>query len=337
MFKQFALSSFFPKVLREYPNLRLRDKDNLVHNASDAAKCSRALSYKALGHEPSNPIDLFGEMRMQMGNYIEKGLEWNFFQKLSLFGIINLSAQGDVGEHGTFYDTSWHGYTDKYLGYKMPGGKIKAFIVELKTKVGFGAGAFIKKTPYSKEFITPMPDTEWGYAQQLSLYLRDGYNKTANNLAKYNLSEPIRDGILLYYLYADGICGLVEFHAEYDPESDSVNFYRCVSEQFPGCNGTIDLTIKLKDIADHWKKADAFIKKNKLAPPGFERKYKIDDERVEEATKTDLTKAVKGELVIGDMQCKYCAFKDKCAADLGISLDYTAQEKTRLKAILASK
>ena len=56
-----------------------------------------------------------------------------------------------------------------------------------------------------------------------------------------------------------------------------------------------------------------------------------------ESTKAELQRASKGEVIIGDMRCKYCNFRDQCAKDLNINLTYTADEKKRLKQYMERK
>lgn len=334
--ESFTISKYITKTLRSYPSFKFRDKNPLIHNASDAGKCGRQLSYKALKIPQSNPADTLGEFRMSFGSWLESGLKYNILQKMSVFGAYLLSSQGDAGELGSFYGTSWHGYRDFDFGIKDESGKFRVVVGELKTKVGYGAKATILKNPWStkKEYITPLPDTEFGQAQQLALYLRDAYNKTKDN---DSFSAPIVDGILLQLLYADGIAGFVEYYAEYKPAEDSVTYYRVNCVEYPEVSGDINLVIKLKDIADKWAQVDAFVAKGELAPPDFERRYDVDDERVFESTKTDLTAAASNKLLIGDVRCKYCSWKDKCASDLGTPLEYTDVEIKKLKNMVKSR
>jgi hypothetical protein len=241
----FCIGTIAEKAMTEYPSFRWREKNPLIHNASDSGKCSRQITYKALKVAESNPADLVGQFRMFFGNALEAGLKYNLFGKMAPFGILMLNTQGDAGELGGFYGTSWHGYRDFDFGVdkKLEDGKAGAYkrvVVELKTKVGYGASAMIKKSPYSKEFVVPELDFSWGYPQQLSLYLRNAYENTRDE--KY----PIVDGVLLYYLHDDGgISGLLEYHAEYQPKDDAVLFYAVKSAQFPGCSGKINSVVRL--------------------------------------------------------------------------------------------
>jgi len=326
-----SLGKLTRQAFTSLPSFRFRDKDATTHNASDATKCGRQLTYKALKTKESNPTDFLGMVRMRFGSWIEQGLKHDVFSRIGVFGCFSLSTQGDAGEHGTFYGTSWHGYRDFDLGFKQLEGKIKPVIVELKTKVGYGAQVTIKETAWSKNYKTPTPDTEWGYSQQLALYLRDAYLKTKDNP---NFTNPITDGILLQFLYADGLACLVEYFFEYDPEEDTATCYRVHCAEYPEVDANINLKIKLKDIADRWNSQDRYLAKKELAPPDYERKYAVDDPRIEDATKKDLGLAVKNQLLIGDIKCKYCAYKNKCAEDLGIPPQYTNEEIIALKKVL---
>lgn len=330
----FSIGKIANLVMDKYPSMRFRDKDATTHNAGDATKCSRQITYKALKTPESNPADRLGQFRMRFGSWLERGIGYELLGKGSIFGMVSLSQQGDTGEHGTFYGTSWHGYRDFDIAIKQIDGKFKPCIVEVKTKVGYGAVATLKKSPWSKEFIRPMPDTEWGYSQQLGLYLRDAYHKTLNHP---QFREPIIDGVLLQLLYGDGVACFVEYYFEYLPKEDAVKCYRIHCEEYPEVSGDCDLVVPLKPIAEKWKKADEYLAKGELAPPDYERRYAVDDPRVEKATKKDLELATKNQLIIGDLKCKYCSFRDKCAADLEIPLTYDPNEINAIKRILKNR
>ncbi len=330
----FSIGKLAKKAMNDFPSLRFRDKDKTTHNAGDATKCSRQITYKALKTPESNPADTLGQFRMRFGSWLERGLVYEIFGKLSIFGVYQLSSQGDCGEHGTFYGTSWHGYRDLDIAFKTVDGKLKPIIVEVKTKVGYGATATLKASAWSKEFLIPEPDREWGYSQQLALYLRDAYRKTLNNPA---FSEPIKDGVLLQLLYGDGIACFVEYFFEYLPDTDEAHCYKVHCEEYPECSAPLDITISLKEIADRWAKQDVYLAKGELAPPDYQRRYDLADERVQTTTKANLEKAGKNTKLIGDIACAYCNFRDKCAADLGIPLTYTAEEVKQIKGILKNR
>lgn len=328
MLNSFSLGKVAQKVFK-LPSFRFRDKDAEIHNASDATKCSRAVTYKALKTKESNPVDTLGQFKMRFGNWLERGLNYDILGPSSLFDVILLGKQIEVGEHGTFYGTSWHGYVDDLIGIRdKETNTITPVAVEIKTKVGYGAVATLKKTPWSKEFVIPTPDTVWGQSQQIGLYLRDLYRKTKDNPS---FSKPVRDGVLLQLLYGDGLACFVEYLFEYYPENDTVVCYRVQCEEYPEISSDLNIVVDLKEVASHWRKQDQYIREKTLAPPSFERRYVISDERIKAATIQDLERAVKGQLVIGDMQCKYCVFRDQCAKDLGTDLTYNLAEKQVLK------
>lgn len=330
----FSLGQEFNKVFDHYPDFKFRDRDNLTRYASEAAKCHRQVAYKALGFGASNPPDLVGLLRMRFGQWLESGLGYDLLKKVSLFQrAVSVAGQGSAGEHD-FYGTKWHGYRDFDLAIKDEG-KWKHLIVELKTKVGIGATFTVKDAPwkvgYKKDIL---PDVDWGYAQQLSLYLRDAYLATKDKQA-----APTVDGALVMLLFGDnGVVGFLEFFAEYKPETDSVVFYRRHCEAIPEISGSIHLEIKLKDIAERFAETNSYIEKGELPPPEFERRYDIKSDKVRyETTKTDLQKATKNQILIGDMQCKYCSHRDKCAEDLKIPLEYSKTEIATLKTYLKER
>lgn len=333
---EFFLSKYFTKVDNELPNLNFRDKDPLIHYASSTVKCKRAMTYKALGIPESNPIDETGQLKMKFGNWIERGLTYDYMTKMSPYNVYFMGTQGRAGDYEIFNGTNWHGMRDFDLLVKDPKtNKFDFYIVELKTKIGFGANFMIKKTPFSKKFKVPEVDNSWGYANQLGLYLRNAYLKTKNNP---KFKKPITKGILLYFLFSDSIMGFVEFHAEYLPEKNAIRFFKVLSPQFPEANSKLNTIIKLDTVGEHWAAANEFIKKKELAPPDYNRKYDLDDPRVtEEATKSALEAAARSDVLIGDVQCKYCQFRDKCSKDLNIPLVYSKDEKAKIKKILKTR
>lgn len=326
---EFSLVQNVEKVMEHFPSFDFRDKDPLVHYASGATECGRKITYKSLGVEESNPIDLRGHYRMRFGSWLEAGFLKEILSKMPIVGVETLSSQASTGEHGSFYGTSWHGYSDMIIAYRDKD-RLKPVILEIKSKVGYGADATYREWLA----VGPQPDQTWGYAQQLGLYLRKAYFATKDNP---KFSSPIQDGILFYLLYGDSFTGCVEFQASYVPDRDSVLFYKVVCPEVTQFNQVLSFEIKLEDIAKRWADTDNYLKRKELAPPSYHRRYSLDDPRVEAATKTDLKKAIDGELVIGDMQCKYCSFKDRCANDLNIELSYTTTEKEVLSDILNSK
>lgn len=328
--EQFSLGKYVDFAFTKYPSFRFRDKDKLVHNAGDAAKCRRQIAYKVSRTKESNPIDTLGWFRLKFGSMLERGLIYEVLQKFAPMGVYILSTQADCGEHGTFYGTSWHGYRDLDMGIRGPDGKIRTIVVEIKTKIGYGATKVIKENPWRRDYIIPQPDQEWGQSQQLSLYLRDAYLKTVNNPT---FSTPIVDGILLQCLYADGLACWVEYFFEYRPEEDEAVCYRVHCEEIPDICSPLDIHISLEAIASRWKELDGYLERGELPPPDFERKYHIEDPRILQETKTDIQKATKNQLLLGDLQCKYCSYRDKCANDLEIPASYTDEEIKKLKQI----
>jgi len=331
--EDFSLASVIKKTWSQIPSMRMRDRDKFTRNAGDAAKCHRQVAYKALGFKETNPPDKQAEFKMKFGDWIEKGLMYSFTDKCGFFGVQKLATQGDSGERDTFYGTSWNGYRDLDIAILQKNGTYKPCVVELKSKVGKSATMAIRETLYSKAYKIPVPDQTFGQAQQLSLYLRDAYNKSKGSK---HFTSPIVDGVLLQLLYDDysGIQTFVEYWAEYLPEHDAVKFYRVHCHDVPEVCAHIDVVIKLEDIAKRFSYQNEFIAKGELPPPEFQRKYPVSDSRVQGAYKTTLQAAVKGQALVGDVQCKYCSFRDQCAKDCNTSLTYSEDEVKQLKAVL---
>lgn len=332
----FSVGEYAEMVLENYPSYRLREKPNNVFHATDAGKCTRLTSYKKLGYKESNPTDLYGKMRMGFGNYTEAGLKYELFTKTHVFGFPLMSAQGDCGEQN-FYDVQWTGYRDfDFAVWNEDKTQLVPVIVELKVKVGFGAKMMIHETAYGSKKIVPPLDFDWGYPQQLSLYLHDFYKHKKEQVSWLRNGGTLQ-GALVFYLYFDGGCGFVEYHCKYNPETDTVTFFEVKSKQFPECNGKINETVSLQKIGETWKMVDGYLQKNELAPPSFERRYALNDPRIKEFPKTKLEQAARNNLLLGDKQCQYCSFKDKCAKDLGVTLSYTKEEIGVIKGLISDR
>lgn len=108
-------------------------------------------------------------------------------------------------------------------------------------------------------------------------------------------------------------------------------------EEYPECSSPLDIKISLKTIADKWADCDKYLEKKELAPPDYQRRWELNDPRIDEVTKTDLTKATQNKKLLGDIQCAYCSFRDVCAKDLNISLTYNPQEIKMLKDLLKQR
>lgn len=125
--------------------------------------------------------------------------------------------------------------------------------------------------------------------------------------------------------------------AKYLPDIDAVQFYKTVSNDFPECEGELNLLIKLKDIADRFKEIDECLDRNELAEPEYQIKYKVGTPLFNNSYKTHLQAAAKNQKIIGDFKCVYCPFRDKCAEDQGVELTYNASELSQIKKILKDR
>lgn len=289
---------------------RSRYRDRRAHYASSALTCKRD-QYRSLKGEPaSNPTDFVGKMRMLLGNAVEMELIKSVFSDLHWYGLHLVGTQVQVG--GTAKNgigATFDGALDALVAEKLPEGGYRKYVIEIKTKSGYGADLLYQSFEPSQEYIA-----------QLGLYLRDLDSKGVTN-----------EGCLFYVLLSDNHFGkMLQLDAHYDREAGTIVFTKGTCSD--GTVREINFSKKLSEIDANWQALEEAIRADVMPKGDYVYKYPLTEELLESQSDNKLRAMIRGETVLGDWQPKYSAYKDKNLAVDGEILGYTAEELKILKA-----
>lgn len=280
---------------------RPRFRDRRGHYASSALSCLRDQYWAMTGEKETDPSDFIGTMKMLVGSAIEAGLVKELLSDLHWYGIHLRGTQVYVGGS----NPSWDGALDALVWTEKDG----HYVLEIKTKSGFGADLLWEKLDLSPEYMA-----------QLGLYLSDLHAKGITNR-----------GALLYVLLSDKHFGdLIQVHAEYDAETDRCYFSHAIRSD--GTERTIGKYSDLKPIRARWLELDRRVATKECPPKGdYQYKYPLTPEFLATVSDAQLRKAASGEAVLGDWQPKYSRYKSKALKVDGTALGYTDEELAILK------
>lgn len=281
---------------------RVNFRDRRAHYASGNLTCLRD-QYWAWKKEPeTNPTDFVGSMKMLVGNAVESGLVNSILSKLHFVGWHVIGTQVPVGGS----NPNWDGYLDLLMARKTEEGWSK-FVVEIKTKSGYGADLFWQRPEPSMEYLT-----------QIGLYLRDLTNKGVTN-----------NGLFLYVLLSDANFGqLVSIYCSYNKERDEV--VASHFERGDGSNGKLNLSLNLTAALDRWRLLDDYLRNGTLPAGEYQYKYPLTQELLRDIPDAKLKKIAEGTLIFGDWQPVYSRYKDK-----QLALDNVVPERTEEERALA--
>lgn len=277
-----------------------RYRDRRAHYASSAFTDLRDQYWSVTGVPATNGIDFLGKMKMLIGSAVENGLVKEFFSDLHWYGTHLLGTQVQVGES----NPAWDGNMDVLLADKTEAGGFDKYVVEIKTKSGFGADMLVKELRPSKEYLA-----------QLGLYLRDLHKKGVTN-----------KGCLFYVLLSDANFGKVlQFNCSYEEKSGEVICFQVISSD--GFQQDIEgVSLKLSEVDARWLELDKAVV-TKSCPKGeYQYKYPVTAELLDSLSDDKIRKAIRGEVVVGDWQPKYSRYKDLIIKTDGVEMGYTDQE-----------
>lgn len=268
-------------MMRETERVNYRDRR--AHYASGNLACLRD-QYWAWKKEPeTNPTDFTGSMKMLVGNAIETGVVNAILAKLHFVGWHIIGTQVPVGGS----NPNWDGYLDLLMGKKVEE-QWEKFVVEIKTKSGYGADLFWQKPEPSPEYMT-----------QIGLYLRDLTNKGVTS-----------NGLFLYILLSDANFGqLVSIYCTYDQQSDTVTASHY--ERSDGSNGALSISLNVAAALERWRVLDQHLASGTVPNGEYHYKYTLTQDLLREIPDTKLKKIAEGSLVFGDWQPVYSRYKDK--------------------------
>lgn len=283
---------------------RVNYRDRRAHYASGNLTCLRDQYWQWKKEPETNPTDFLGSMKMMVGNAVEDGIVKNLLSRLHFIGWHIIGTQVPVGGS----NPNWDGYLDVLMAQKNESGWDK-FVVEIKSKSGFGADLFWQKPEPSPEYMT-----------QLGLYLRDLYNKGVTD-----------HGLFLYLLLSDSHFGeFVSVYSQYDPKTDSVICSH--AERSDGTTYSLDTSLCLTGALERWTVLDKHLANNSVPAGEYQYKYPLTSETLKEIPDAKLKKIAEGSLIFGDWQPMYSRFKDKQLEIDGIVPERTEEERNLARA-----
>lgn len=282
-------------VNRKQPRFR----DRRGHYASSAFTDLRDSYWSLIGEPRTNQTDFLGKMKMLVGSAVEAQLVKEIFGDLHWDGIHLEGTQCQVGGSSP----AWDGSLDVLLKEKQEDGTYRGYVVEIKTKSGYGADELLRTLEPAKEYLA-----------QLGLYLRD-----------LSAKENITTGCLFYVLLSDKHFGQVlQFHCTYDSVLDEV---RCV-----GVEGShlakqgLDVRLSLKEVLERFKALDVCVQEKVVPQAEYQYKFPLTTDLLASQTDNTLQKMLKGEKILGAWQPRYSGYLDKILKTDGISRQYSESE-----------
>ena len=281
---------------------RVNYRDRRAHYASGNLACLRDQFWAWKKVPETNPTDFLGNMKMLVGNAVETGIVNSMLSKLHFVGWHIIGTQVPVGGS----NPNWDGYLDLLMAKKTETGWEK-FVVEIKTKSGYGANMFFEKPEPSPEYMT-----------QIGLYLRDLSKKGVTN-----------NGLFLYILLSDDNFGeLVSVYCSYNSETDTVTASHF--ERGNGTNGQLNVSLNLTQALERWVLLDEHLRANTVPSGEYKYKYDLTPEFLREVPDAKLKRIVEGTLIMGDWQPVYSRYKD-----LQLEVDKIVPERTDEERALA--
>ena len=284
---------------------RLRFRPRRAHYASSALADRRDQYREWTGEPKSNPTDFLGKLRMFLGTAVEEGLIKHWLSKLHRQGHHVLSAQVQVGGN----EPNWDGNCDVLMEQALPEGGFGKYVVEIKTKSGYGADLLWKSGVPSDEYLI-----------QLGLYLRNMHEQGQTN-----------SGCLLYVLLSDNYFGkMLQFNCHYEEKTDSIRCYEYINSD--GHKEEKDITYKLTGLTARWKELEEALKARLMPNPDYQYKFPVTRELLQAQSDATLRRMIANEKVIGDWQAAYSGYKDVNAKQDGGGLGYTSAEIAVIRA-----
>jgi len=263
--------------------------------ASQNQTCLRDQYWQYIGEPETNSVDFIGKTKLLIGDWVEKGLVKDVLSKLHFLGWHLIDTQIPVGDN----NPNWDGYIDALIEDRT-GKRNHKYVIEIKTKSGFGANKFLDEM---------MPSLD--HVAQLSLYLRC----MSKNLG-------INRGKFIYFLLSDSTWGtFVVIDVIYNKYRDYVRLVK--AESSTGVVKKLNQRFYLKDFLNRWKVLDEAIAKKELPKGEYTYMYPITAESVRSISDEALLKIIHRQAVWGDWQVLYSRYKD-----LQIKTDNLPRERT---------
>jgi hypothetical protein len=264
------------RVIMEHQAPRYRDRRSFY--ASELSKDARDLYWRLTGEPETNPSDLKSKIRMGLGNKIEQYV----VDQLTHGGMFGLTFLGTQIPVGISDPVNIDGYLDALVQDKNG----KKYVLEVKSKWGWGASFFMRDL-----------DPGESYMAQMGLYLKD--------LSEKGVTD---EGIFLFVPIGDDTFGdLVAIYCKYDSTTEVVSAYK--SENSEGEERTLGISLHLRPLLNKLVMVQECVKNGTLPEVDKQYKYPVTPEMLAAASSSDIKKAAAGEKVIGDWDISYSSYK----------------------------
>lgn len=279
----------------------LRFRDRRGHYASSALSCPRDMYWSLTGVPRTDVPDMLGKMKMLAGSAMEAQLVKEYFSDLHWYGIHMLGVQGQVGQS----NPAWDGSMDVLLAQRQGEEMGKPYVVEIKTKSGYGADLLYASCEASPEYLA-----------QLGLYLRNLHAKGITS-----------QGCLFYLLLSDKNFGkMLQIDCHYDPTTNTIHATEArLSDQSQPRQ--IEQSLCLDQVDANFRYVDECLASKTVPKAKYQYKYEVTPELVGTLSDDKLRKMFRGEVIQGDWQSRYSGWLTHNLAVDGISRAYNAAEK----------
>ncbi len=289
----------------------LRFRDRRAFYASELTKDARDLFWSLRGEKETDPTDFVGHMRMGIGKAIEMMLVNQFLSKLEGQGLKFLGGRGGQIKIG-LSDPNVDGDLDGLLQDLKTG---KKYVLEIKTKNGFGADKFMTSF-----------DPEEAYLAQMGVYLKDLDAKGVTN-----------EGIFLFLLISDSNYGeMVQIKCRYDRGEDTIYAYEASTRTLPQPRG-LAYSLKIGPLLERLKVIQKAAIQDELPPATYKYKYDLTPEYVASLSDYNLEAALSGKKILGDWQIRYSRYFKKHLQVTGDTREYTEGELMILRGEWAAR
>lgn len=256
------------------------------------------------GEKRTNPIDQLGKMKMLVGSGVEHQLVKEYLSDLHWYGVHQIGTQVPVGGSNPPID----GNMDAVLVQKTAEGFAEPYVVEIKTKSGYGAD-LLWSNP------TPSPN----YLAQIGVYLEDLSNKEITN-----------KGCLLYILLSDKHFGeVIQIDCEYAKETRELVAKQAIYSH--GESRELNIRQSMQDVCERIRSVEVSVKEGKVPPPDYIYKFPLTEELLETQSDYNLRAMLDGTKILGDWEPRYSGYLTKNLELDKVSRSYSSEELAMIR------
>jgi len=293
---------FLITQLREYTLKQERERGGGYKKTSywpsECTGCNRVIYWRWKGEKSTNPVDVIGLQIMSIGNKVEQQLvdDW------TKMGIVIPPPTGSF-QHRVEIEREGikiTGKIDAIIKQKLKTGELIEVPVEVKSFYG----------DFQERLINQLQPNE-GYLKQLAIYM-DALDKNIGILYMVNRGNGHQFQFIL--TRKAGIFRLKGINYE--------------NEILKSDKPIIQFNIN--DTYKYFSEINKDVVANKVPKAIFQYKYPVTEKMLKSQYSTALTNARMGRAVIGDWQCKYCSYKDKCLKHEKCDHGYSKEEQEKI-------